>query len=144
LFGVDKKEELLMAQGRRIKILIANPGLDVHDAGARYISKILSDAGMEVIYLGIRQTAEAIVNAAIQEGVDIIGLSILSGRHTTIVPRISGLLRERNVNDMEIVVGGIIPKDDIDTLKKHGVKEIFLPGTRSDFVVDRIRNLISN
>lgn len=133
-----------MAQGRRIKILIANPGLDVHDAGARYISKILSDAGMEVIYLGIRQTAEAIVNAAIQEGVDIIGLSILSGRHTTIVPRISGLLRERNVNDMEIVVGGIIPKDDIDTLKKHGVKEIFLPGTRSDFVVDRIRNLISN
>lgn len=133
-----------MAQGRRIKILIANPGLDVHDAGARYISKILSDAGMEVIYLGIRQTAEAIVNAAIQEGVDIIGLSILSGRHTTIVPRISGLLRERNVNDMEIVVGGIIPKDDIDTLKKHGVKEIFLPGTRGDFVVDRIRNLISN
>jgi methylmalonyl-CoA mutase C-terminal domain/subunit len=99
---------------------------------------------MEVIYLGIRQTAEGIVNAAIQEAVDIIGLSILSGRHTTIVPRISGLLREKNVHDMQIVVGGIIPKDDIDTLKKHGVREIFLPGTPSDFVVDRIKNLIRN
>ena len=133
-----------MAQRRRIKILIANPGLDVHDAGARYISKILSDAGMEVIYLGIRQTAEGIVNAAIQEAVDIIGLSILSGRHSTIVPRISGLLREKNAHDMKIVVGGIIPHDDIETLKNHGVKEIFLPGTRSDFVVDRIKNLITN
>jgi methylmalonyl-CoA mutase C-terminal domain/subunit len=133
-----------MGQGRRIKILIANPGLDVHDAGARYVAKILSDAGMEVIYLGIRQTAEGIVNAAIQEAVDIIGLSILSGRHSTIVPRISGLLRERNVHDMQIVVGGIIPKDDIDTLKKHGVREIFLPGTPSDFVVDRIKHLMKN
>ena len=133
-----------MAQRRRIKILIANPGLDVHDAGARYISKILSDAGMEVIYLGIRQTAEGIVNAAIQEAVDIIGLSILSGRHNTIVPRISDLLREKNAHDMKIVVGGIIPHDDIDTLKQHGVKEIFLPGTRSDFVVDRIKKLIAN
>ena len=133
-----------MAQRRRIKILIANPGLDVHDAGARYIAKILSDAGMEVIYLGIRQTAEGIVNAAIQEAVDIIGLSILSGRHSTIVPRISGLLREKNAHDMKIVVGGIIPHDDIETLKKHGVKEIFLPGTPSDFVVDRIKNLIAN
>jgi len=133
-----------MVQERRIKILIANPGLDVHDAGAKYVAKFLSDAGMEVIYLGIRQTAEGIVNAAIQEAVDIIGLSILSGRHTTIVPRISGLLREKNVHDMKIVVGGIIPKDDIDTLKKHGVKEIFLPGTPSNFVVDRIKNLITN
>jgi len=133
-----------MAQERRIKILIANPGLDVHDAGARYVAKILSDAGMEVIYLGIRQTAEGIVNAAIQEDVDIIGLSILSGKHSTIVPRISGLLQERNVHDIQIVVGGIIPKDDIDTLKKHGVKEIFLPGTPSDFVVDRIKNLMIN
>jgi len=142
LFCVDKKEESLMVQERRIKILIANPGLDVHDAGARYVAKILSDAGMEVIYLGIRQTAEGIVNAAIQEAVDIIGLSILSGRHTTIVPRIIGLLREKNVHDMQIVVGGIIPKDDIDLLKKHGVREIFLPGTPSDFVVERIKNLI--
>lgn len=133
-----------MEQRRRIKILIANPGLDVHDAGARYISKILSDAGMEVIYLGIRQTAEGIVNAAIQEAVDIIGLSILSGRHSTIVPRISGLLREKNAHDMKIVVGGIIPHDDIETLKNHGVKEIFLPGTPSDFVVDRIKNLFAN
>jgi len=133
-----------MVQKRRIKILIANPGLDVHDAGARYVAKVLSDAGMEVIYLGIRQTAEGIVNAAIQEAVDIIGLSILSGRHSTIVPRISGLLREKNVHDIQIVVGGIIPKDDIDTLKKHGVKEIFLPGTSSEFVVDRIKSLMIN
>ncbi len=133
-----------MLKERRIKILVANPGLDVHDAGARYVAKILSDAGMEVIYLGIRQTPEGIVNAAIQEAVDIIGLSILSGRHNTIVPRISGLLQEKNIHDMQIVVGGIIPKDDIDVLKKHGVREIFLPGTPSDFVVDRIRNLIKN
>ncbi len=133
-----------MIRERRIKILIANPGLDVHDAGARYVAKILSDAGMEVIYLGIRQTPEGIVNAAIQEAVDIIGLSILSGRHNTIVPRISGLLREKNVHDMQIVVGGIIPKDDIATLRENGVKEIFLPGTPSDLVVNRIRNLISN
>jgi len=144
LFRVDKKGETLMVQKRRIKILIANPGLDVHDAGARYVAKVLSDAGMEVIYLGIRQTAEGIVNAAIQEAVDIIGLSILSGRHSTIVPRISGLLREKNVHDIQIVVGGIIPKDDIDTLKKHGVKEIFLPGTSSEFVVDRIKSLMIN
>lgn len=144
MLRVDKKEESLMVQERRIKILIANPGLDVHDAGARYVAKILSDAGMEVIYLGIRQTAEGIVNAAIQEAVDIIGLSILSGRHTTIVPRISELLREKNVSDMKIVVGGIIPHDDIEILKKHGVKEIFLPGTRSDSVVVRIKNLITN
>ena len=133
-----------MVQERKIKVLIANPGLDVHDAGARYVAKILSDAGMEVIYLGIRQTAEGIVNTAIQEAVDIIGLSILSGRHSTIVPRICGLLREKNVQDIQIVVGGIIPKDDIDALKKHGVKEIFLPGTPSDLVVDRIENLIRN
>ncbi len=130
-----------MIKERRIKILIANPGLDVHDAGARYVAKILSDAGMEVIYLGIRQTPEGIVNAAIQEAVDIIGLSILSGRHNTIVPRISGLLHEKNVHDMKIVVGGIIPKDDIDMLKRHGVREVFLPGTSSDFVVDRIKSL---
>ncbi len=133
-----------MIKERRIKILIANPGLDVHDAGARYVAKILSDAGMEVIYLGIRQTPEGIVNAAIQEAVDIIGLSILSGRHTTIVPRISNLLHEKNIHDMQIIVGGIIPKDDIATLKENGVKEIFLPGTPSNLVVDRIRNLISN
>jgi methylmalonyl-CoA mutase C-terminal domain/subunit len=144
LFRVEKKEKILMVKERRIKILIANPGLDVHDAGARYVAKILSDAGMEVIYLGIRQTAEGIVNAAIQEAVDIIGLSILSGRHTSIVPRISGLLRERNIHDMQIVVGGIIPKDDMETLKKHGAKEIFLPGTPSDFVVEKIKNLMKN
>jgi methylmalonyl-CoA mutase C-terminal domain/subunit len=133
-----------MVQERRIKILIANPGLDVHDAGARYVAKVLSEAGMEVIYLGIRQTAEGIVNAAIQEAVDIIGLSILSGRHTTIVPRIKELLQEKDVHDIQVVVGGIIPHDDIETLKNHGVKEIFLPGTPSDLVVDRIRNLITN
>jgi len=132
-----------MVQKRRIKILIANPGLDVHDAGARYVAQTLRDAGMEVIYLGIRQTAEGIVNAAIQEAVDIIGLSILSGRHNTIVPRIGELLREKDIHDMKIVVGGIIPRDDIDTLKRQGVKEVFLPGTPSDWIVDRIKNLIT-
>jgi methylmalonyl-CoA mutase C-terminal domain/subunit len=132
-----------MIPSRRIKVLIANPGLDVHDAGARYVSKILRDAGMEVIYLGIRQTAEGIVSAAMQESVDIIGLSILSGRHNTIVPQLQELLREKGLQDIKIVVGGIIPWDDIDLLKKHGVREVFLPGTPSEVIVMSLKNLIN-
>ena len=130
-----------MMKDKKIKILIANPGLDVHDAGARFVARILRDAGMEVIYLGIRQTAEGIVNAAIQEAVDIIGLSILSGRHITIVPQIRKLLRDRGANDIEMVVGGIIPREDVDILKKDGVRFVFLPGTHSKVIIESLKKL---
>lgn len=133
-----------MEKKSRVKVLIANPGLDVHDAGAKYVSQILRDAGMEVIYLGIRQTAEGIVHAAMQECVDIIGLSILSGRHNTVVPQIQELLRKKGEQDIKIVVGGIIPEDEIDFLKKHGVHEVFLPGTPSEVIIDRIMNLVKD
>jgi methylmalonyl-CoA mutase C-terminal domain/subunit len=127
---------------KTLRILIANPGLDVHDVGARYVAQALRDAGMEVIYLGIRQTPEEIVNAAIQESVNIVGLSILSGRHNTIVPQIYGLLKEKGAQDIPILVGGIIPRDDIDTLKTHGVRDIFLPGTPSEVIVNRIKGIL--
>ncbi len=130
-----------MKKMRKIKILIANPGLDVHDVGARYISQILRDAGMEVIYLGIRQTADEIVQAALQESVDIIGLSILSGKHNTFVPKIQQLLATRGVEGMKVVVGGIVPKGDIEFLRKHGVAEVFPPGTQGNFIVKRIEEI---
>lgn len=133
-----------MVQDRKVKILLANPGLDVHDAGVRYVAQILRNASIEAIYLGIRQTAEGIVSAAIQEDVDIIGLSILSGRHNTVVPRIAELLREKGAQDIQLVVGGIIPLDEIDMLKRCGVREVFLPGTSSEVIVDRIKNLVKD
>jgi methylmalonyl-CoA mutase C-terminal domain/subunit len=137
------KEESPMERNRKIKVLIANPGLDVHDAGARYVAQILRDTGMEVIYIGIRQTAEAIVNAAIQESVDIIGLSILSGKHTTIVPQVQELLNKKGIDDIQMVVGGIIPREDIDILKTSGVREVFLPGTPSKKIVESVKSLVS-
>ena len=133
-----------MKKERKIKVLIANPGLDVHDVGARYVTQILRDAGMEVIYLGIRQTARDIVNAALQESVDVIGLSILSGKHDTIVPEIKRLLSENQIEGIKIVVGGIIPPNDLEFLKKHGVHEVFAPGVPGDYVVKRIREITGN
>ena len=131
-----------MKKNRKIKILIANPGLDVHDVGARYVSQILRDAGMEVIYLGIRQTADEIVQAALQESVDVIGLSILSGKHDTIVPKIRQLLSKSGVEEMKLVVGGIIPKGDMEFLKKHGVADVFPPGTLGTYIVKRIEEIV--
>jgi methylmalonyl-CoA mutase C-terminal domain/subunit len=133
-----------MNKKRKIKVLIANPGLDVHDVGARYVSQILRDAGMEVIYLGIRQTADEIVQAALQESVDVIGLSILSGKHDTFVPKIRQLLSKSGVEEMKLVVGGIIPKGDMELLKKHGVADVFPPGTRGDFIVKRIEEIVKS
>ncbi|MHB8090018.1 MAG: cobalamin B12-binding domain-containing protein [Syntrophales bacterium] len=133
-----------MKKERKIKVLIANPGLDVHDVGARYVTQILRDAGMEVIYLGIRQTARDIVNAALQESVDVIGLSILSGKHDTIVPEIKRLLSKNQIEGIKIVVGGIIPPNDLEFLKKHGVHEVFPPGVPGDYVVKRIREITGN
>ena len=124
----------------RIRVLVAKPGLDGHDRGAKVIARALRDAGMEVIYTGLRQTPEMIVNAALQEDVQVIGLSILSGAHNAIVPRIMALLRENKMNDVLVVVGGIIPEQDMDGLKKNGVAAIFPPGTAMDEIVQFIRS----
>ena len=122
-----------------IRVLVAKPGLDGHDRGAKVIARALRDAGMEVIYTGLRQTPEMIVNASIQEDVQCIGLSILSGAHNAIVPRLMALLKERGADDILVVLGGTIPAQDIDFLKQQGVAAIFGPGTPLDTTVDFIR-----
>ncbi len=123
---------------RKIRILIAKPGLDGHDRGAQVISRALRDAGMEVIYTGIRQTPEQIANTAIQEGVDMVGLSCLSGAHITLFPKVVELLRQKGAGDIHIFGGGIIPVDDIPVLKKAGVHEIFQPGTSTKEIIKYI------
>jgi len=124
---------------RRIRVLVAKPGLDGHDRGAKIIARALRDAGMEVIYTGLRQTPQAIVTAALQEDVDAIGISILSGAHNTIVPRITELMRVQGLVDVLLIVGGIIPDEDIPALKKVGVSEVFQPGASTQEIVDYIR-----
>ncbi len=123
-----------------IRVLVAKPGLDGHDRGAKVIARALRDAGMEVIYTGLRQTPEMIVNAAIEEDVDCIGLSILSGAHNVIVPRITALLKERGAEGVLVVLGGTIPEQDIPLLKSHGVAAVFGPGTSLDTTVEFIRS----
>jgi methylmalonyl-CoA mutase, C-terminal domain len=125
---------------KRIRVLVAKPGLDGHDRGAKVIARALRDAGMEVIYTGLRQTPEMIVSAAEQEDVDCIGLSILSGAHQMIVPRVLQLLRDRGLGDVPVVVGGIVPDEDAVELKRQGVAEVFQPGTSLDHIVTFIRN----
>ena len=121
---------------------MAKPGLDGHDRGAKIIARALRDAGMEVIYTGLRQTPEMIVNAALQEDVQVIGLSILSGAHNAIVPRVLELLREKEMTDVMLVVGGIIPDEDAETLKKQGVAAVFQPGASLDSIVSFIRGAV--
>jgi methylmalonyl-CoA mutase C-terminal domain/subunit len=123
----------------KIRVVIAKPGLDGHDRGARVIARALRDAGMEVIYTGLRQTPEQIVAAALQEDADVIGLSILSGAHMHICPAVMALLKEKGLRDVLVVVGGIIPDVDIPRLKEIGVQGIFLPGTPMQEIVDFIR-----
>ena len=123
----------------RIRVVVAKPGLDGHDRGARVISRALRDAGMEVIYMGLRQTPEQIVNAALQEDADVIGLSILSGAHMHICPRVMALLEEHGLRDVLVVVGGIIPDVDIPKLNALGVRGIFLPGTPMQEIVEFIQ-----
>jgi methylmalonyl-CoA mutase C-terminal domain/subunit len=127
---------------RRIRVLIAKPGLDGHDRGAKVIARALRDAGMEVIYTGLRQTPEMIASAAVQEDVDVIGLSILSGAHQTICPRLMELLRSNGMEDVTVLIGGIIPEEDISGLKKVGIAEVFLPGTPTQAIVDFIRQRV--
>jgi len=124
----------------KIRVLVAKPGLDGHDRGAKVIARALRDAGMEVIYTGLRQTPEMIVSAALQEDVHVVGLSILSGAHNAIVPRVMGLLKQNKMDDVLVVVGGIIPDQDIAALKKAGVGAIFQPGTSMDEIVSYIRD----
>jgi methylmalonyl-CoA mutase, C-terminal domain len=123
----------------KIRVLVAKPGLDGHDRGAKVIARALRDAGMEVIYTGLRQTPEMIVSAALQEDVHVIGLSILSGAHNAIVPRVMDLLNQSKMDDVLLVVGGIIPDQDIESLKRAGVAAIFQPGTSMDEIVKFIR-----
>jgi methylmalonyl-CoA mutase, C-terminal domain len=125
---------------RKIRVLVAKPGLDGHDRGAKVIARALRDAGMEVIYTGLRQTPEMIVSAALQEDVQVIGLSILSGAHNAIVPRVMELLKQNRMDDVLVLVGGIIPDQDIGSLKKQGVSAIFQPGTAMDDIVQFIRS----
>ena len=127
---------------RKIRVLVAKPGLDGHDRGAKVIARALRDAGMEVIYTGLRQTPEMIAAAALQEDVDAVGISILSGAHNTLCPRIVNLLRENGMDDTLVLVGGIVPQEDIATLKSKGVSEIFLPGTSTEDIVQFINNNI--
>jgi methylmalonyl-CoA mutase C-terminal domain/subunit len=124
---------------RKIRVLVAKPGLDGHDRGAKVIARALRDAGMEVIYTGLRQTPEMIAAAALQEDVDAVGVSILSGAHNTLCPRIVSLLREKGMDDCLVLVGGIVPSEDIARLKEQGVAEVFLPGTSTEDIVKFLR-----
>jgi methylmalonyl-CoA mutase C-terminal domain/subunit len=121
---------------RKIRILVAKPGLDGHDRGAKVIARALRDAGMEVIYTGLRQTPEEIVEAAIQEDVDAVALSILSGAHMTLLPRVVELLKARKATDIMVAAGGVIPDDDAAELKRRGIKAVFGPGTTIDTIID--------
>jgi methylmalonyl-CoA mutase C-terminal domain/subunit len=127
---------------RKIRVVIAKPGLDGHDRGAKIIARALRDAGMEVIYTGLHQTPEQITETAIQEDADAVGISILSGAHMTLVPRIVELLRENEAEDVLVVVGGTIPKDDAEELKAQGVAEVFTPGAPTSSIVEFLRTQI--
>lgn len=124
---------------KKIRVLVAKPGLDGHDRGAKVIARALRDAGMEVIYTGIRQTPEMIAEAALHEDVDAVGMSILSGAHMTLFPRVMDLLRENDMDDVLVVAGGIIPDEDVPALKEMGVRGVFGPGTRTDEIINFIR-----
>ena len=126
----------------KIRVLVAKPGLDGHDRGAKIVARALRDAGMEVIYTGLRQTPEMIVNAALQEDVQVIGLSILSGAHNAIAPRVMELLKEQKMDDVIVVVGGIIPDEDAARLKSQGVAAVFQPGAPLEGIVELIRNAV--
>ena len=125
---------------RKIRVVIAKPGLDGHDRGAKVIARALRDVGMEVIYTGLRQTPERIVETALQEDADVIGISILSGAHNYVCPRLTELLSEKGLNDVLVVVGGIIPDADVETLKGLGIAAVFQPGTPMRSIIDFIEN----
>jgi methylmalonyl-CoA mutase C-terminal domain/subunit len=127
-----------------IRVLVAKPGLDGHDRGAKVIARALRDAGMEVVYTGLRQTPEMIVDAALQEDVQVIGLSILSGAHKAVVPRVLELLERKGMKDVKVVVGGIVPDEDAEALRQQGVAAVFQPGASLDSIVRFIRDAVSS
>ncbi len=127
---------------KKIRVLIAKPGLDGHDRGAKVIARALRDAGMEVIYTGIRQTPEMIAEAALQEDVDVVGMSILSGAHMALFPKVMDLLRQNGLDDVLVVAGGIIPDEDVPALRQMGIQGIFGPGTPTDQIVNFIREKV--
>ena len=129
-----------MNEGRKIRVVVAKPGLDGHDRGAKIIARALRDAGMEVIYTGLHQTPEQIAATVVQEDADAVGLSILSGAHMTLVPRVVELLRDQDAGDVVVTVGGTIPADDVPELKQLGVAEVFTPGSPTDAIVEFIRD----
>ncbi len=137
-----ESESSLRDAGKKIRVVVAKPGLDGHDRGAKIIARALRDAGMEVIYTGLHQTAEQIVETVLQEDADAVGLSILSGAHMTLVPKIARQLAEQGADDVVLVVGGTIPQDDIQELKELGVAEIFTPGSTVSEIVDYIRGAV--
>jgi len=128
---------------RKIRVLVGKPGLDGHDRGAKVVARALRDAGVEVVYTGLHQTPEQIVETAIQEDADAVGISILSGAHMTLVPRIMELLRENGAEDVLVVVGGTVPQDDADELKRGGVAEVFGPGASTADIVDFLRGAVA-
>jgi len=128
--------------GRKIRVVVAKPGLDGHDRGAKIIARALRDAGMEVIYTGLHQTPEQIAETVLQEDADAVGLSILSGAHMTLVPRVVELLKEQGADEVVVTVGGTIPSDDVPELKKLGVAEVFTPGSSTQGIIDFIREAV--
>jgi methylmalonyl-CoA mutase C-terminal domain/subunit len=142
-WGASDSESVFdLNMDQRIRVLVAKPGLDGHDRGAKVIARALRDAGMEVVYTGLRQTPEMIVNAALQDDVQVIGLSILSGAHNTIVPRVMELLREKHMDDVIVLVGGIVPDEDAAQLKRLGVAAVFQPGASLEGIVKFIRQSV--
>jgi methylmalonyl-CoA mutase C-terminal domain/subunit len=129
---------------RKIRVVVAKPGLDGHDRGAKIIARTLRDAGMEVIYTGLHQTPEQIAETVIQEDADVVGLSILSGAHMTLVPRVLELLKDKQAEDVVVILGGTIPADDIPELKRLGVSEIFTPGASTQEIVEFVRGAVTN
>jgi len=128
---------------RKMRVLVGKPGLDGHDRGAKIVARAFRDAGFEVIYTGLHQTPEQIVSAAIQEDVDCVGLSILSGAHNTLLPRVCTLLKEKGAEDIAVFGGGVIPEDDIPALKAAGIKEVFTPGTSTEDIVGWVKKYVS-
>ncbi len=128
---------------RKIRVLVAKPGLDSHDRGAKIVARALRDAGMEVIYTGLRQTPEQIAETALQEDVDVIGLSILSGAHPTLFPKIMQLLKKKGMTDVVVFAGGIIPQEDVPALRKIGIKEVFGPGTPTSNLVEYLKKNVA-
>jgi methylmalonyl-CoA mutase C-terminal domain/subunit len=137
-----KKRASAETRKRPLRVLIAKPGLDGHDRGAKVVARALRDAGMEVIYLGLRQSPESIVDAAIEEDADVIGISLLSGAHMTLIPRVLELLKERDADDIRVLAGGIMPDSDARKLKNKGVKFIFGPGASLEDIIEAVRGTL--